>query len=157
MSYPYPLIFVTGPTLVAANLPVSPWSTTPWTLPRNSSPSSDWWDKELWRRPPRSPESRRRKGRTEWRRSEVPRRPRSEPLERRWDEKHAVGSGFFLVLKLEQQFCHDLEAWRNSIRFHTCIKMAVNNVLGEYGYVHLFLCNLGMNGFQMYLWNFQGR
>merc|ERR1712029_83305 len=66
------------PTSEGASPPDSPSSTTQWTLPRSSSPSTDWLDRELLRLRPRPAESRRRKERTEPRRSVVLPRPRLE-------------------------------------------------------------------------------
>merc|ERR1719347_485718 len=66
------------PTSEAASPPDSPSSTTQWTLLRSSSPSSDSSDRELLRLRPRPAESRRRKERTEPRRSVVLPRPRLE-------------------------------------------------------------------------------
>ena len=70
--------FLSGsrPTSVAAKLLASLWSTTPWTPPRNSNPSSGWGDKELLSLQQRPPESKRRAERTGWRKSGVPRRLR---------------------------------------------------------------------------------
>merc|ERR1712098_397702 len=66
------------PTSEVASPPDSPSSTTQWTLPRSSSPSTDSLDRELLRLRPRLAESRRRKERTEPRRSVVLPRPRLE-------------------------------------------------------------------------------
>merc|ERR1712048_384301 len=66
------------PTSEVASPPDSPSSTTQWTLPRSSSPSTDSLDRELLRLRPRPAESRRRKERTEPRRSVVLPRPRLE-------------------------------------------------------------------------------
>merc|ERR1719186_811352 len=56
--------FGSKPTLVAVSPLVSASSTTPWTSPRNSSPNTDFSDRELLRPRPSPAVSRRRKGRT---------------------------------------------------------------------------------------------
>merc|ERR1712025_1411130 len=66
------------PTSEVASPPDSPSSTTQWTLPRSSSPSTGSLDRELLKLRPRLAESRRRKERTEPRRSVVLPRPRLE-------------------------------------------------------------------------------
>merc|ERR1712098_112105 len=65
-------------TSEVASPPDSPSSTTWGTLPRSLSPSTDSLDRELLRLRPRPAESRRRKERTEPRRSVVLPRPRLE-------------------------------------------------------------------------------